>query len=271
MKNIQVKLIILICLKLYLVKCSSLFQLYDKSTGGRMYEVSSDFKSIYYLSNQKANSLHKCTVKCHQIKQCSIVFINKMSRILNYCEFYSNYPIRQSQIYQSSSTYESQFIFLKKGSEIKTLRYGSNKNEHITPSHSVRLRKDNQLYVEFLDVYYDLEKIRGYNVYYFNGTNLTIGEKNTESIGKIRIDFKNKTLNKINIRTDSTKVMRLQFCWVSQLNFSSSCSSAVGGTGGTNYTFYYDTEFKQFQIEYLIVFNVWYNDNVQFIFNQLNF
>ncbi|CAF0950200.1 unnamed protein product [Brachionus calyciflorus] len=187
MSKIEVKLIILYCIKLYFVKCSSLFQLYDKSTDGLVYVVSSDFKM------------------------------------------------------------------------------------HIAPTHSVRLRKDNQLYVEFLDVYYDLEKIRGYNVYYFNGTNLTIGEKNNLRIGEIRIDFKKKTLNKINIRANSTLVNQLQFCWISQLNFSSSCSSAVGGTGGTIYTFYYDTEFKQFQIEYLIVFNVWHNDNVQFIFNQLNF
>ncbi|CAF1069628.1 unnamed protein product [Brachionus calyciflorus] len=141
----------------------------------------------------------------------------------------------------------------------------------VPTSVSMRLRKDNQLYVEFLDVYYDSQKIRGYNVYYFNGTNLIIEEKNNLRIGEIRIDFKKKTLKKINIRANSTLVNQLQFCWISQLNFSSSCSSAVGGTGGTIYTFYYDTEFKQFQIEYLIVFNVWHNDNVQFIFNQLNF
>ncbi|CAF0747755.1 unnamed protein product [Brachionus calyciflorus] len=261
----QFRNIFIVYLNLFVVMCSSIFQVYDKSNNGLVYEVSTDFKSKNYLSSLNQKSLLNCMKKCHQIKECSLVMINKISKFMNNCEFYSNVPMRVSQIYQTSSTFESQLIYFKKGSEIKTLKYGSNHQGHLTPTHSLRLRQGNQLNVEYLDIYYDWEKITGYIAYFFNGTIISIGTTNTH---KLQIDFKNKIINKIKIRTDSTKVIQLQFCWVSQIDFTSLCSSAAGGTAGTSYNFYYDSEFKRFQIEYLIVYNGWWNDNIQFIFRE---
>ncbi|CAF0825528.1 unnamed protein product [Brachionus calyciflorus] len=248
--------------------CSSIFQLYDKSNNGLVYGVSNDFKNKNYLSSLNNNSFLKCMKKCQQIKECILIFINKNSKFMNDCEFYSNVPMRVSQIYQTSSTYESQLIYFKKGSEIKTLKYGSNQPVHLTPTHSLSLRQDKQMYVEYLDIHYDSLKITGYKAYLFNGTIISIGTTNTN---KLQIDFKNKTINKINIRSDSTKVIQLQFCWISQIDLvqvTSLCSSAAGGTAGTSYTFYYDSEFKRFQIEGQIVYNGVWNDNIQFIFRE---
>ncbi|CAF0747789.1 unnamed protein product [Brachionus calyciflorus] len=245
-----VRPVILICIKLYFFKCSSLFQLYKKSFNGPIYVVSNDFKIKNSLPNLKSNTLLKCLRKCDHIKECILIFINRNSKFMNDCEFYSNVPMRVSQIYQTSSTNESQLIYFKKGFEIKTFKYGSNHSRHLIPTHSLRLRQGNQLNVEYLDIYYDWEKIRGYKAYFFNGTTMPIG---TTNINKLQIDLKNKTKNKIAIRANSTLVNQLQFCWISQIDFSNSCSLAVGGTGGKNYTFYYDSTFKQFQFEHIIV------------------
>ncbi|CAF0811569.1 unnamed protein product [Brachionus calyciflorus] len=184
--------------------------------------------------------------------------------ILYDCEFYSNVPLRESLNYQTSSIYESQIIFIKKDFEIRIIKYGANYNVDKT----LRLQKGNKLYFELLDIHYDNFKTTGFKGYFNNGTIESIGNTNTN---KIQINFKNNLINQINLRADSSLINQLQFCWISRIDFKSSCSSAVGGTGGTSYTVNYDSQYMKFQIEQLNIFAVAWTDSIQFIFGQYTF
>ncbi|CAF0936308.1 unnamed protein product [Brachionus calyciflorus] len=183
--------------------------------------------------------------------------------ILYDCEFYSNVPLRGSLSYQTSSIYQAQLIFIKKDFEIRTIKYGANYVDK-----TLRLQKANQLYYEFLDIHHDNSKITGFKAYFNNGTMRSIGNTNTN---RIQIDFKNKLINQVNLRADSSKIIQLQFCWISRIDFKSSCSLAAGGTSGTRYTVNYDSQYMKFQIEQLNVYAVAWTDSVQFVFGQFTF